>query len=349
MIEAELHYLGLGATEERAYEALLAERVDEAEELARHLRLPRDEVDAALDRLVEHGLALPPRGGGTLPRPAAPAAAIRSLIHRRQAELHMKSAELERLRMTADQLAGRLTAGAPAVPGSGIEVITGQRAIGERADDLLASAEREVVILDRPPYVKGRPGYGTFRAPGACIEGLLDRGVTVRTVLDRDGLAAPERIRTLHALVERGLRARVAPAVPTRLIAVDRRTALLPPGDAADPTASALVVGDALLRHALVPLFETVWDRAAPVGGPCTEPPPAGATRPAPSGALPAEQKELLTLLAAGLKDEAIARRLGVHVHTARRRISRLLESLGAETRFQAGARATLRGWLDTS
>ncbi|TFE52290.1 hypothetical protein E3E14_11965 [Streptomyces sp. ICN441] len=339
MIEAELPYLGLGATEERVYEALLEERAEGAEELARHLRLRRDDVDAALGRLVEHGLALPPRGSGTLPRPAAPAAAIRSLIHRRQAELHMKSAELERLRMTADQLAGRLTAGAPAAPGSGIEVITGQRAIEERADDLLASAEREVVVLDRPPYVRDRRGYGTFRLPGAGVEGLLDRGVTVRTVLDRDGLAAPERIRTLNALVERGLRARVAPAVPTRLIAVDRRTALLPPGDAADPKASALLVGDALLRHALVPLFETVWDRAAPVGGP-PEPPTAG-------GALPPEQRELLALLAAGLKDEAIARRLGVHVHTARRRISRLLESLGAETRFQAGARATLRGWLD--
>lgn len=343
MIEAELHYLGLGATEERAYEALLEERAEGADDLAVHLRLPRDEVDAALDRLVEHGLALPPRGGGTLPRPAAPAAAIRTLIHRRQAELHMKSAELERLRMTADQLAGRLTAGAPAVPGSGIEVITGQRAIGERADDLLASAEREVVVLDRPPYVKGRGGYGTFRMPGPGVEGLLDRGVSVRAVLDRDGLAAPERIRTLNALVERGLRARVAPAVPTRLIAVDRRTALLPPGDAADPRASALVVGEALLRHALVPLFETVWDRAAPPGG--ALPPET----PPPGGALPAEQKELLALLAAGLKDEAIARRLGVHVHTARRRISRLLESLGAETRFQAGARATLRGWLDGS
>ncbi|WP_432073386.1 helix-turn-helix domain-containing protein [Streptomyces wuyuanensis] len=342
MIEAELHYLGLGATEERAYEALLEERAEGAAELARHLRLPRDEVDAALDRLVEHGLALPPRGGGTLPRPAAPAAAIRTLIHRRQAELHMKSAELERLRMTADQLAGRLTAGAPAARAGGIEVITGQRAIGERADDLLASAEREVVILDRPPYAKGGQAYGTFHVPGTGIGGLLDRGVTVRAVLDRDGLAAPERIRMLDALVERGLRARVAPAVPTRLIAVDRRTALLPPGNAADPRASALVVGDALLRHALVPLFETVWDRAAPVGGARAEQPPAG-------GALPPEQRELLALLAAGLKDEAIARRLGVHVHTARRRISRLLESLGAETRFQAGARATLRGWLDGS
>ncbi|MEU2154018.1 helix-turn-helix domain-containing protein [Streptomyces sp. NPDC019396] len=313
MIEAEWRTLGLEAAEERAYEALLTERATETEELAQRLELPQDQLQTTLDRLVEHGLALPPHSGGALPRPAAPASAIRTLIHRRQAELHLRSAELERLRMAADQLADGLP------PGSGIEVVTGRREIAERAGVLLASAEHEVVILDR--------------LSGLDIEGLLERGVTVRTVLDRDGLCAPERMRALTALVERGLKARVAPAVPTGLIAVDRRTTLLPPHEPAGPTASALVIDDALLRSALVPLFETVWDRATPLGG-------------GSDGPLPAPQRELLSLLASGLKDEAIARRLGVHVHTARRRISRLLESLGAETRFQAGAQATLRGWL---
>ncbi|MCX4513219.1 MULTISPECIES: helix-turn-helix domain-containing protein [Streptomyces] len=333
MIEGELRSLGLGAAEERAYEALLTERTGEADELARLLELSRDQLESALDRLVEQGLALPPPDCGALPRPAAPAAAIRTLIHRRQAELHLKSAELEQLRMTADRLASRLTPGPPVTAGSGIEVVTGQREIGERADVLLASAEHEVVILDRPPYVRGRVGDGSSPSPGLDIEALLDRGIVVRTVLDPEGLATQDQMRMVTALVERGLRARVAQGVPTKLIAVDRRITLLPPSDAADPTASALVVGDALLGNALVPLFETVWERATPVGG--------------PGGSLVPAQKELLALLAAGLKDEAIARRLGVHVHTARRRISRLLETLGAETRFQAGAQATLRGWLD--
>ncbi|MFF4227863.1 helix-turn-helix domain-containing protein [Streptomyces sp. NPDC001820] len=336
MSEGELHTLGLGEAEERAYEALLKERAAGAEELARMLGLPRDRLDRALGHLVEHGLALPADGDGDgLPHPAAPAAAIRTLIHRRQAELHLRSAELERLRMAADQLAGRLMSGSPSAPEGGIEVVTGHRAISERAEYLLASAEREVAILDRPPYVKG-PRDGSATQPGLGIEALLDRGVEVRTVLDRDGLARPGRMRSVSCLVERGLRARVATAVPTKLIAVDRRITLLPPTDATDPTASALVIGDSLLRNALVPLFETVWDRATPLGG------SAGAC-----AALPYAQKELLGLLAAGLKDEAIARRMGVHVHTARRRISRLLETLGAETRFQAGAQATLRGWLD--
>ncbi|MET7620062.1 helix-turn-helix domain-containing protein [Streptomyces sp. NPDC005408] len=338
MSEGELHTLGLGEAEERTYEALVKERATGAEELARLLGLPRDRLDLALGHLVEHGLALP-ADGDALPHPAAPAAAIRTLIHRRQAELHLRSAELERLRMTADQLAGRLMSGSPGTPECGIEVVTGPRAIGERAEYLLATAEREVAILDRPPYVKGPHGDGSSHTPPPLdIEALLDRGVEVRTVLDRDGLSCPGRISSVTGLVEQGLRARVATAVPTNLIAVDRRITLLPPADAGDPRASALVIGDTLLRNALMPLFETVWERATPLGG------SGGACD---DTALPRAQKELLGLLAAGLKDEAIARRLGVHVHTARRRISRLLETLGAETRFQAGAQATLRGWLD--
>ncbi|GGU53879.1 helix-turn-helix domain-containing protein [Streptomyces lavendofoliae] len=330
MIQGELTTLGLGRTEERAYEALLAEQADGADELARLLDLPRERLDAALDRLVEHGFARPPDPsdqGDALPHPAAPAAAIRTLIHRRQAELHLKSAELARLRMAADRFAG--DAGDRGGGRGRVDAVTGRRAIAERAARLLDGAEREVVVLDRPPFT------------ALDVESLLARGVRVRAVLDRSGLTDPGRVRALTGLVGRGLLLRVAPDVPAKLVAVDRRVTLLPPTEAAGPRAAALVVGDGLLCGVLLPLFEAVWERAEPLcaaGDGTTGDGAAG-----PAGA----QRELLALLAAGLKDEAIARRLGVHVHTARRRISRLLESLDARTRFQAGARASSRGWLD--
>ncbi|MEN8650943.1 helix-turn-helix domain-containing protein [Streptomyces sp. 21So2-11] len=328
--EDELHGLGLGEDEARTYEALLRERASNPPDLARLLRLPGARVEAALTRLARDGLTVPTQG--PLPRPAAPAAAIRTLIHRRQAELHLRSAELERLRMSAERIAGRLTASSPGAAEGGTEVVTGARAIGERAESLLAAAEHEVVILDRPPYATPS-GQGLPPAPD--IGALLARGITVRMVIDREGLSHPGRMRRINTLVEQGLRARITSNVPTKLLSVDRRTALLPPTDATDatgPTATALVVGDALLHNALLPLFETVWERAVPLSG---SPDP-----------LPGAQRELLGLLAAGLKDEAIARRLGVHVHTARRRITRLLDTLDADTRFQAGAQASLRGWL---
>jgi DNA-binding NarL/FixJ family response regulator len=54
----------------------------------------------------------------------------------------------------------------------------------------------------------------------------------------------------------------------------------------------------------------------------------------------------LLALLLAGLKDDAIARQLGLSTRTMRRRMKHLLDLLGADNRFQAGVQATRRGWI---
>lgn len=46
------------------------------------------------------------------------------------------------------------------------------------------------------------------------------------------------------------------------------------------------------------------------------------------------------------MKDEAIARHLGVSLRTLRRRVSDLQERLGAASRIQLGVRAAQRGWV---
>lgn len=58
--------------------------------------------------------------------------------------------------------------------------------------------------------------------------------------------------------------------------------------------------------------------------------------------------RALLHLLHAGLKDETIARQLGLSERTLRRRITDLTTRLGATSRFQAGAQVVRRGWLST-
>ncbi|MFG6199417.1 TrmB family transcriptional regulator [Nonomuraea sp. JJY05] len=62
------------------------------------------------------------------------------------------------------------------------------------------------------------------------------------------------------------------------------------------------------------------------------------------ANALSLEDRRLLALLAAGLKDDAIARQLGTSPRSLRRRLRHLLDELNAETRFQAGAQASRRG-----
>ncbi|MGI5418904.1 LuxR C-terminal-related transcriptional regulator [Actinomadura luteofluorescens] len=54
--------------------------------------------------------------------------------------------------------------------------------------------------------------------------------------------------------------------------------------------------------------------------------------------------RHLLTLLAAGLKDEAVARHTGMGARTVSRHVARLLRTLNARTRFQAGVHAARRG-----
>jgi DNA-binding NarL/FixJ family response regulator len=56
------------------------------------------------------------------------------------------------------------------------------------------------------------------------------------------------------------------------------------------------------------------------------------------------KEADLVNLLLAGTKSEAIAHQLGIGVSTAERRIRRLMKALGAETRFQAGYQLARRG-----
>lgn len=198
----------------------------------------------------------------------------------------------------------------------------------------------------------------TFRAgarPG-CPDGLVEVVSGRHAVVDRHDavvagavrellvLDAPPRFRppgewprgrpgvvrrSIHAQpahgLPRGERVRTSPELPTALLIADGRVGLLPlTGGAEHLVESALLVRRSALLKALLALFEMLWAQAAPVTA--AEP--------------------VLLLLATGLKDEAIARQLGVSPRTARRRIAELLRRLGASTRFQAGLQASRRGWL---
>lgn len=71
----------------------------------------------------------------------------------------------------------------------------------------------------------------------------------------------------------------------------------------------------------------------------------AGITESEPAGALTEDERRILSLLAVGLSDEAIARQLGIGLRTVQRRVQALLVRLGAGSRFQAGVLAAGRGW----
>ena len=57
--------------------------------------------------------------------------------------------------------------------------------------------------------------------------------------------------------------------------------------------------------------------------------------------------RTILRLLADGLKDEAIARRLGMSLRTTRRHVADILSELNVSSRFQAGVAAARSGLLE--
>jgi len=113
-----------------------------------------------------------------------------------------------------------------------------------------------------------------------------------------------------------------------RLMLFGVQAALVPVEWGSSPVRRVIVRTPGVV-DALRLLFEVLWRQGAPMPG--TQ--PAGDRR----------NQQVLRLLAAGAKDETIARQLGLSLRTVRRRVAEQIGELGATTRFQAGVEAARR------
>jgi len=311
--------VGVGEGEERIYRTLLRLGVASVAELAAATAADDLPLRATLSTLEEKGLASRAPGPQERFVPAPPDVAVEALAARR-------SEEVARARLAATELMGQFRAG----PGRDsaadvLEVVTGTAAVRSRFEQLQRTAVDELLVFDKPPYTtQAQDNDGTERA-------VLHRGVRCRVVYDRSSLAEPSQPRTIEELAAAGEDARVSAEVPMKLVICDRRLALTPLSLQQGLTDAALVVHASGLLDALAALFESVWQRAIPL----------------PEMIVPPDDDQrLLMLLASGLKDEAIARQLGIGERTVRRRIASLADRLGARTRMQLGIQAVRQGWL---
>lgn len=115
---------------------------------------------------------------------------------------------------------------------------------------------------------------------------------------------------------------------PTRVGAVRTLASTVPLAVVVDGTA-VVMPGVDLPAEPFRLLVNALWAPARP----------AAPTRPAGSPA------RVLELLASGLTDRVAAGHMGVSERTYRRMVAELMEQLGARSRFEAGVRATARGW----
>lgn len=319
-----LRDLGASATAEAVYLALVDRGRQDVPDLATHLGTSPQEVDAAVAELHGLGLVVAPGGGPVQPLP--PRAAIDALAEDR-------SRQAEAARRSAAAL-GELWAAHVDGP-SYLEVLTTTEAVAAASRGLHDRARTRVDALSIGPV--GRVDVEPEVAPG--VAEALARGVAYRVVYGARILQHPRALRAVTACIAQGEEARVHRDVPLNLTVGEGR-ALLMVGAPGTERLHGLLVRASDLYERLAGLFEVFWSLAVPLTAGVGAGPDGWAPR------VPPAARRLVTLMAAGLTDESIARELGVSERTVARRIAALQRDLGVQSRFQLGVQASRHGLL---
>ncbi|MGW6263046.1 helix-turn-helix transcriptional regulator [Streptomyces sp. NPDC055085] len=326
-----LQELGLDATEERVYRAMLEHPRDGVAALVARLALSESALRACLDRLSTLALVLPATYQNVGFRAVSPKIAMKVLLSRQEAELAAHQQRMEASRAAAARLVAEYSAPREHADGAVLELLLGTAAIRDRLSELAASVQHEIMTF-APGGAHTEEDLRASREPNAA---MLRRGVTMRTVYLDSVRNHQPTLRHVDWLHQHGGKVRTAPVLPIRMIIADRRVAMLPIDPAEAATGAVIHEGPGTVA-ALCALFENIWAGASPLGTEVTR----------DSHGLSSQYAEALRLLAQGLTDAAIAKRLGVSPRTARRIAAELLSSLGARSRFEAGVRAVQQGWL---
>lgn len=315
-----LEVLGVTPDEDRVYRMLLTVTRVTGERVARATSLSPEQAHAVLRGLVGRGLAY--ETGGEYE--AAPPTVAEQMLEEKvsalrsaqSAVLELQRAYRERQR-TVDDV---------------IEVVDNADEVAVWAGRIQAEATGEVLAFARLPLVTMDPAD-----PGATA---TSPQVASRTVWDSEVLALPGWLETIEQYHWRRDAIRSYDNVPFKLIIVDRAVAMLPFSRSSDGSTSIAIVRGSVLLDALIALFESVWSAATPllIG-------PNSSSMPTASPLGP-EDGRLLSLLLAGLTDEAIAAHQGVSTRTVQRRVQSLMSAAHARTRLQLAWHAGRSGWL---
>lgn len=230
----------------------------------------------------------------------------------------------------ADRLRDRI--GAITRPASGMSAPVGAldslEGVAEVHGLLKLAAEvcrSEVVIL--------RPSHAEVDLLDELLDScfaVLDRDVRVRVVYphrSRADFAARARAKRLMA---DGAQLRTLSHVPQAAFVFDNSLAVVIGLPEPDGQLTARRVRDDSVVRFLVDMFDQLWEGATPYAS----------DESGYAGAVDDLQRSIARLMAQGLTDEVVARRLGMSVRTCRRHIAALLQELGSVSRFQAGVQA---------
>ncbi|MEV4560156.1 helix-turn-helix transcriptional regulator [Kitasatospora sp. NPDC049285] len=253
-------------------------------------------------------------------------------MRRQEADLARHAQELAASRAAAAEAVAAYGVLTPDRVVDGTERLVGMDAIEAKLELLAKDVRRECLSV----MPGGAQSQASLDASRPLDADAVDRGIALLTLYQAGVRNDPATHAYAQWLTESGGQVRTAPLLPPRMPIFDREVAVLPI-DPDNTRAGALCTREPGVVASLSAVFEQAWATAVPLG--------AARTREAGSGLTPGE-RELLTLLARGMTDEAAAMRLGIGLRTVRRQMAALMERLGAASRFEAGLKAAQKGWL---
>jgi DNA-binding CsgD family transcriptional regulator len=306
-----------------------------SEDAARYeLGLSEAEFVVARQMLIRAGLL---RLSADVPgyAPVSPENAVARLLALEERETARHISAVREQRATLSALTENLLAlQAETRSGPRIRLLKDRQAVLAAMDEAADTVQTEALSmhpvspLPRPLLEDGMTRNRAIRA----------RGVRLRSI-HLDAMAqVPHGRAHLQALREAGGEVRLAAVLPFRLVLVDDALAFVSTPTALGESAALEITGRDvcwLLRQT----FDYCWVHA-------TAPPDVAADSSCRDG-VSEREIAMIRMLAAGGTDEATAQALGVSTRTLRRMLTGAMDKLGAETRFQAGARASALGLLD--
>ena len=320
--------LGFDVAEEDLYRLVLRSSPVTHDALARLAGIPAVDVFAGVGRFAAAGL-VEVRGDTVLAAP--PDRALVRLIADEGQRLRGVAEQLEALqRMLPGLTADHLAASQPQGEVVGVETISRDQVI-DALRGLTARSTGDLLWIRPDQWRVPEGAQADLWVQELLRSGRRSRAIYPARVLEE----APEMVRRRAEL---GEHVRVLADVPGRLAVMGSAAALLP-NRFDRPDEDLLIIRQPSLVAALTQLFEGLWERALAVPG-------LDAFNADDDAVRASDRRLLLDQLARGVKDEQIARTLGMSLRTVRRRVAEMMDELGASSRFQAGVEAIRRGWL---
>lgn len=318
--------LGATETEDRVYQYVANTRSTTRAEICDATGLAEDEVRTALDGLRERQFI-----SRTTDDPARYLARSPGIVEARLAE---RLLEVRQALEAYDRLSAKRRAGPVATDVAGaFEVVRGSEALRHHALHLIGTARCELINMIKPPVI----------AVQSSERVLPPETTRNRAIFETAALEAPGALDAIRDGLRGTDEIRVHGSVPLKMLAADRSVALVPIAQL-DTTPVGLLIYQSAVLDGLLSLFEYVWDSSARLDIVNGRTSAAGA-----DSVLSPEDRQLISLLLAGLTDEAIAAHFRVSVRTVQRKVHALMEVANVRTRMQLAWEAARQDWLSSA